>query len=70
VEQWIKEGKYWADLGTALLPPAYSQDGTASTIRPSLQPGELSTLAGLAQSNQRPVITQPSGEVDQDGELE
>ena len=31
------------------------------------RPGELSTQAGLAQGNQRLVITQPSGEADQDG---
>ena len=41
--------------------------GAASAIRPGLQPGELSTQAGLAQGNQRLVIAQPSGEADQDG---
>ena len=49
------------------MPPVRWQSGAVSSVRPGLQPGELSTQAGLAQGNQRLVITQPSGEVDQDG---
>ena len=48
------------------MPPARGQPGASSVIRPGLQLGELSTPAGIARSNQRLVITQHSGEVDQD----
>lgn len=57
-------------LASALLLPARCQPGVASDIRHGIQPGELPAQAGIAQGNQKLVITQPSNETDQDRRLD